>query len=158
MPKPGELFDALLPTEEELKEQKNNLFREILTSNLRLHSSRKKMIARKTLIDESEIILFEMGIQKSRKLKDKNLNERIEDDFPTVLVAVNNDRDHQTLAISRNKKAFASSNAVINILEQKLDLELRKKHLRLKINPILEENSIWVLFHEYENRITKITY
>ena len=113
------LFDKLFNNIEELKRQKNFYFSEVLNKSQSKHYHNRQMesLPYKGIYIKDDLIVFRLAAKKGRIIQDSNFTQKEVEDYPDVLIIINNDPTIQKIAISRNAQAFSNSEVVVHILE-----------------------------------------
>ncbi|MCH1930365.1 hypothetical protein L9G16_09245 [Shewanella sp. A25] len=151
-----DLYRKILSVDQ-LKEQKNILFNEVL-SNFPDLSSSGNILHQKVVLHEGDWFAFKLGVQRSIEREDENFNKERIGNWPHVTVIFNNAPDCQFIAISKNTKAFANSQIVTNILSNSLKEYLKKLQLTIHIKEIFDEMEFWDLVSEYRGKITSVRF
>lgn len=142
-------------TAKELISRKNKIFVDTLLSYEEFFSKKKIGLAFRIEAHTEDLIWMKFGIKKDVKLHDEKFQLKVEPDFPNVEIFINNNKDVQGIAISRNLKAFSNSFVVASILEENFEKMLADTRLAFYIQPLLEEKEFWkyVGSHKTESHI-----
>lgn len=145
-------FEQLTP--EELKEKKNDIFKEILRS---LPESKSNSNPLKIEDEDDTFFLFKIAQKKTTRIT-KNFQVKTIDDEPYVYVIINNDPAVQKIGISENIEAFSSPDVVKNIITKALRLDLKKNGLSIEIERLFSSVSFWSFVKKHQNTITYINF
>jgi len=151
-----DLFQKPLSVDE-LKKRKNEFLDSVLGEHLRfLH--RGFEIKHKVVLHEDGWFMFKIGAHKSIDRDTEDFRrERIES-WPNVTVILHNAPDTQILAISRNAKAFSSTQIVAKLFERSLGLALRSYGLTVQIHELFEKNNFWSVIKENLGRVVRVRF
>lgn len=144
---------------ESLKEQKNQFFADALTQlGARGLTHRQIEIIHRLDMQSGNWFVFHFAARKSlsRSRRDFNI-ERI-DDWPNVILIINNAPDVQGIAISRNPKAFSSSSVLAKALVTNLQDILLTYQLHIEIEALFETQAFWSLVEQHKGKITSLTF
>jgi hypothetical protein len=142
---------------EELKARKNEFFSDVLGDLPKLEH-RKIDIVQRLDMHEGDWFIFHIGAKKSLRRHKADFEAERLDDWPHVIVVVNNDPDLQLLAVSRNKKAFTSTAVVADMLCENLNRVLGQYCLHIEIEAMFEQKSFWSLVEQYRGEIRNVTF
>jgi hypothetical protein len=142
---------------ESLKQKKNVFFSEILVGLQRLRH-RNIEIAHRLDMHQGDWFVFHIGARKSLERSRKDFKKERLEDWPHVVIIINNSPTVQAIAISRNQKAFTSTRVVAQMLVDNLQPHLRSYQLHLEIEPLFEAQTFWALVNEYQGRIVAVTF
>lgn len=140
-----------------LKERKNEFFAEIL-SNLPPLRHRNIQIIHRLDMHTGDWFVFHVAAKKTLERSRPDFRKERLEDWPHVIVIINNSRNTQAIAISRNVKAFSSSFAVASLLRANLQPALKTYQLHFDVEALFEKQTFWSLVREYQGRITSVTF
>ncbi len=152
-----ELFDHRLSSLESLKAHKNEIFEEALLSVQEFYFTRAEIIHR-ILYCRHHLIVLEIGVNRSISRQLKDFSEEILDNWPSILVVINNHPDSQLVAIELDRKVFYRTTTVANILENNLNEILRKKQLQVRFMPTFEKSQFWEIVSRYSDRVIQVEF
>ena len=138
---------------EDLKANKNLYFSQVLNGINSYYNKQSEALPYKSVHSEGDLIVFRLAAKKGRIIQDSNFTQKEVEDFPDVLVIINNNPQIQKIAISRNIQAFSNSNVVLHILESKYKDLLRAYNLQIYIKPIFKTYEFWQIANQYEGRV-----
>jgi hypothetical protein len=145
-------------TIEELKKNKNTYFAEALNGIKKLQRKDEDELSFKICNLGKDFFLIKLGPKKGVKVQDEDFIKQTVPNYPDVEIFINNSKDTQGIAISRNRQAFSNSFIVANLLEKNFGRILRDYDLAIYIHPILKKDEFWAIVKSYENRITQIRF
>ncbi|SFX74719.1 hypothetical protein SAMN04487930_10917 [Cytophaga hutchinsonii ATCC 33406] len=138
---------------DDLKANKNLYFSTVLKANNSYYNKQNETLPYKSIYSEDDLIVFRLAAKKGRIIQDSNFTQKQVEDYPDVLVIINNNPEIQKIAISRNIQAFSSSDVVLHILESKYRDLLRAYNLQIYIKPIFKTFEFWQIANQYEGRV-----
>lgn len=152
------LFDVKL-SPDELREQKNQLMEEVLSS-ITLWKSVKSYLdlASEVLYNNNNWYIFRLARKKDLKRSTRNFLEEEIDDWPQVIVLINNEPSTQAICVSVNKKAFTNTAQVIKIIEENIVDLLSERGLSIQINPTFYKNDFWKMIDESKGDIYSLKF
>lgn len=149
-----ELFNEEVLTYDELKEKKNDFFREVLNE---VASSKNNSHPLKLEHTESDYFLFKIA-QKKTTIITQNFENIAVDNEPFVYVIINNDSNVQKIAISENLDAFSKPTVTRNALKSLFNRHLQKYGLNIEIEQMYDSDNFWNIIDKYKNQITYINF
>ncbi len=152
-----EMFDERLSSLESLKAHKNEIFEETLLNVQEFNFARAEVIHR-ILYHEDHLIVLELGVNRSINRQLKDFSEETLDNWPSILVVINNRPDSQLVAIELDRKVFYRTTTVANILESNLNELLREKQLQVRFMPTFEKNQFWEIVSKYSERVVQVEF
>lgn len=99
-----------------------------------------------------------MATNKVISVDTENFETAEIDDWPQVVVLINNSEDKQVLAISKNRKAFWSSSVVLSIIRDSINPYLANFGLAMHVEAITERNQFWQIVEENRNKISNVKF
>lgn len=151
-----DLFHTL-QTADHIREQKNRYFDSVLVERLDFWH-RGLEITYKLEFHEDFWFIFKIGAHKSVDRDTKDFQrERIES-WPNITVIVHNDPDTQIIAISKNIKAFSSTNIVAKIFEHALTSVLRPYGLTIQVKEQFEKHNFWSVINSHIGKISRVRF
>ncbi len=151
-----DMYRSILSVEQ-LKEQKNILFYEVL-SNFPKLVSKGNILHQKVVLKDGDWFAFKLGVQRSIERENENFNKERIENWPHVTVILNNAPDCQFIAISKNLKAFSSSRIVANILSNSLKEYLKRLQLTMHVKELFDEKEFWDLVSKHRGKITSVKF
>jgi hypothetical protein len=152
-----DLYRKIL-TKDELIQKKNSLFHEVISNLPQLNTSANTILHQKVILDRSDWFVFKLGSQKSIEIENENFDKERINNWPHVTVIINNRPDFQLMAISKNRKAFSSTNVVANIIVESLRDHLANLQLTIHVKTIFEKKDFWHVVNSNQGRITSVKF
>ena len=144
---------------ESLKERKNELFAEALTQlETRGLEHRHIEIIHRLDMQSGNWFVFHFATRKSLSRSKRDFKVERIDDWPNVILIINNSSDVQKIAISRNPKAFSTSSVLAKALAVNLQDILSPYQLHMEIEALFETRAFWSLVEQHKGRITSLTF
>lgn len=137
---------------EELKDKKNELFKQILDH---LHEDKTDKNLFKLIDSSEDVYLFKVSNKKYSKVV-RNFEEEEIPNEPYVYVIIDNTPSIQKILISEDIDVFSSINVTKNIL-----LKIFRKHLNLhglniETKEVFDKKTFWTLIKKYQGKITYV--
>jgi len=143
---------------EDLIEKKNDLLASILKNeNIFLNHQQSKMLFRLEAI-ENNVFVFRLGIKRNLKRNTKEFKVEEVENYPNILMIINNDKTSQKIAIQSNYKAFNNTSIPSHILQRSLTNFLKAMNLSIYVEPIYKTSDFWQIVENYPNKIKVITF
>lgn len=150
------LFKDILSVSE-LKEKKNLFFNEVL-SNFPDLNYRNAALNRRIDLALDPWFVVELNTEKNIEKESKDFRKEQIDNWPSVIVIFNNKPDSQLIAISKNRKAFASGMVVAKLLCENIQRELNKYHLTMQVEALFEKKKFWTLIEGNEGKVVSVNF
>jgi predicted CopG family antitoxin len=142
---------------DKLKEAKNSIFSEIISRLIKINH-RTFDIIQKSIPLGGDWIAFKLGAKKIVEIGTTDLKKSTIDSWPHITIIINNNPDIQTIAISRNPKAFSSTGAVAKLLQRNLEHALKARQLTLHIKPIFDKQDFWSIINKHEHDVSSVKF
>lgn len=149
----------------EIVQKKNQLFFEMLNTNPEFKSNNQgkknkqvKELSTKFIKISEDITIFKIGTKKKIAINTKDLEKIEEEDWPSVLIKIDNKPDVQKIWVESNTKAFYSTDTVMSILSDTFNQYLEHKNLSVYIENIYEVSEFWDVIKKYKGEITRVTF
>lgn len=159
-----DLFDTTIKTVEDLKDRKNEIFANTLNSfddDIRKfvhHKRYEDEIIFRFLIKEEDFFVLQMGVNRDITIQTRDFETDTINNWPTVLIAVDNSPSAQKIAIQIDRRVFYRTSTVANILEYNLNRYLYQHQLQVRFNPIFSANDFWSIIEQYPQRVTQVEF
>jgi len=152
------LFDRPIPLDE-LIERKNEIFADALR-NLQDWQYHKGEIIYHFEGEDRDVFVLRMGVLRPVTLhtKEFEFDEREAEDWPKIVIVIDNDPDTQKAAIQLDWRVFQHTATVARILEDNLNRVLRKDQLSVFFEPMFERGDFWRTVQQYPSQITRATF
>lgn len=145
-------------TWEDIKKDKNRILETVLTNQDFHFNSKKSSIQSKLLFHKDDRFYYKVAVKRDRKITNIDFTEGVVEDYPNILIAINNAADVQKIAIQSYTNAFKTTDIVSRFLEQSIDKELNKSNLSMYVEPIIDEKEFWKMVQRYDKRITQLSF
>jgi Holliday junction resolvase len=141
---------------DELKEKKNDLFRDIILNSKSLQGRSSQL---PIALDYSDQDIFVLKLAVDRKtVLYKNFKPVDVENQPFIYVLINNDDQIQKILIEDNKAAFYNTSAAKNILEKAFSTQLAFFDLTIHIEPVVDEDTFWDFIKKHERSIERLDF
>lgn len=145
-------FDFAQPISlDELKARKNEFFIKALRSIQEFEYSRSELIHQFDAYNHTSIVKLAANRALNRETKEFEL-EAIEN-WPHLLIIINNDPNIQKIAIEHNFRVFQSTRTVSTILQDNINRHLASKNLHVFLEPLFEKNDFWQTIEKHQDDI-----
>ena len=143
---------------DDVRADKNNIFQNILANeNFRFHTPQSD-ITSKLLYTNGTLSYFKLGVKRSTKVFNKDFSENVIDNYPNIIVAINNDPAIQKIAIQDNIKAFADCKTVSHIIQKSVEPKVRQNNLSFFLEPLYDKQEFWNLVRKYPKQVKQVTF
>jgi hypothetical protein len=106
-------------TADEIRNNKNKILQDILTNiHFRFQSSQSETTS-KLLYSAGTMSYYKIGVRRKTKVFKKDFTEDTIENYPNIIVAINNDPNVQKVAIQVNQTAFQDSKIASHIVQKK---------------------------------------
>lgn len=151
------LFDNQTLTTAQLRQRKNEFFAKAVTEVDSFESPRAELVHRLELYSD-ELIVIRIAVNRRQRIETKDFETRQVDDWPSLLVVINNDPNIQLMAIEVESRGFRKTQTVAGILQSGFNASLQKYSLHMSIMPIFDKADFWEVVDEYRNQITQVKF
>jgi hypothetical protein len=143
---------------EQLRADKNNIFRDVITNqNFRFNSSSTN-IKSKLLYQKGDMYYFKISTRRKARIYKEDFTEDTIDNFPNIIVAVNNDPNVQKIAIQSSTNPFKDVETVRRFIVESLDAKMKTHSLSFYLEPIFDKQDFWHFVRKYPNQITQLNF
>lgn len=151
-------IDSDYSSASDIRAHKNEIFANVIGNERFRFAATKSEITSKHLFSHGDLHVFKMGVKRSIKISRKDFSEDDVENYPNILIAVNNDPKIQKIAIQKSQKAFRDTISVSHIIEQSLDNKLKRENLSFYIEPMFDKQEFWNLVKRHRGKITQLTF
>ena len=157
---PTELpFDEGMHSADDLIARKNQFFHDALTGeSIRFYGNKGKALIRKIKLDTQEDIIIKLGVKKLHARPTQELVKVSAEEFPFVVVYVDNRPERQYIFIQHDLEAFTDPNSVKNYLWKGLRTAMYQYKMFVSIQQVFDEREFWQTIKSYEGRIKQISF
>ena len=143
---------------EEIIQNKNMHFYESLLS-IELFINASKSYPWKEVFTKNDWLVFKLANIKRIVRENESFEIEQIDNFPSVNVILNNSKDIQVVAISRNSVGILNSGqSVVNIIESSVNCRLEKLGLICHFKPIIKKKEFWKIIRNNSNKIESVNF
>jgi len=152
----GALFGDI-QTVEDLILKKNDLLYETI-KNITQWKGKRSILKGQLIYDEDDFLLFRFAPRRTAKIENENFEEEQYEDWPSIIVAIWNDKEKQIIAIQDRKKAFSTTKSVLKTITNSLNIALLSMQLKILAEPIFHKEAFWKIIHQYNRQIKNIRF
>lgn len=145
-------FEPKISSREELIEKKNYFFEKSLLEVKEFDYSRTKLVHEKEDLGEGKFII-RIGAKKKIVRSTKSLTDEELENWPRILVLIDNSPNKQIIAIQEDRKAFADTITVSKIISSTINPKLHSFQLSLHVEKMFEKKIFWNIIEQYKNKI-----
>jgi hypothetical protein len=155
---PANLFEDNIVSIDDLIKKKNEIFENIIQSIIKNIKTKKNEVLIKSLNSDNHVYLIKLGVKKDIHRFNKDFKEENIENYPNILIYINNNPNVQEIVIQKNTSAFSSTYSVVNMLDDNINEKIKNFNLAVYINPIFEEKEFWDIVRHHEKSITQIQF
>jgi len=145
-------------TPEQVRAEKNKIFEKLITNeSFSFHSSNAN-INSKLLYQEGDMFYFKISARRIAHLYKEDFTEDTIDNFPNIIVAINNNPDVQKIAIQTSTSPFKDTETVRRFIMDSIDAKLKDHNLSIFIDPVFDKQDFWNFIRKYPKQITQLTF
>jgi hypothetical protein len=143
---------------EEIRADKNNIFQNlILNENFKIQSGQSDLTS-KLLYSKGSMSYFKLAVKRKAIVYKKDFSEDFIENYPNIIVAINNDPAIQKIAIQSNTKAFADCKTVCHILQKSIEPKVKQNNLSFFVEPLFDKKEFWNLISKYPKQVRQVTF
>ncbi len=143
---------------EQLRADKNNIFKDVITNqNFRFNSSSTN-IKSKLLYQKDDMYYFKISTRRKARIYKEDFTEDTIDNFPNIIVAINNNPDVQKIAIQTTTNPFKDAETVRRFIIESVDTKIKTHSLSFYLEPIFDKQDFWHFVRKYPNQITQLNF
>ena len=143
------------PTES--MERKNEIFDNILNDERVVITYRNSMFRRRTILSRDGLIVFKLANKRYIRIEEDFHSNTIEN-YPSILVIVDNRKDKQRILIEQKTGAFYDVEYVARILQNSLRQYLKRYQLSLAISREYISSEFWDVIKGFDKGVEKIRF
>lgn len=147
-------FQADVSNIKELKLRKNEFFAKAVLQTQKLIYNRADLI-HKIIFNDDDIIIFKIGVNRILSRNKPDFTEEEIDNWPNLLIVLNNKEHIQKAAIQFNRKAFSDTQTVSKLFEHSINNYLSKYYLKSHFNPMFTKQYFWDIVSKHPTGITQ---
>jgi hypothetical protein len=145
-------------TAEEVRADKNNIFHKIISADRFNFFSSKSEITSKLLYQKDTMYYFKIGVKRNARVYMKDFSEATIENYPNIIVAINNNPNVQKIAIQDNTIAFRDCKTVSHFIQDTIDVKLKSYNLSMMSEPLFDKKEFWNLVRKYPKQIRQLTF
>ena len=151
------IFNEYARDLDELIAKKNDIFYDEI---LKIEEWKYKntIIKARKEYDKNNFLLFKFAPKRNTKIEDENFKEADIDTWPSVLMAIWNDKDIQTIAVQNKKDAFAHTRTAVSVLVDNINSRLLEKNLKIHFEAIFKKDAFWSIVSKYDKKISNVRF
>lgn len=154
----SDAFQHQYHTPEEVKAAKNDIFKSIITENNFGFRSGNSDITSKLMFQEGDMFYFKVGVKRNTRRYKKDFTEEILDNYPNMIVAINNNPQVQKIAIQTNASAFQKTSIVANFIKATVQKFLKNYNITFAVEATFDSQQFWNIVREYPKQITQVVF
>lgn len=152
----GALFGEI-QTIEDLISKKNSLFYEQIKTITKWRGKRTT-IKGQSIYDKDNFLLFKFAPRRTTKIENEYFEEEQYENWPSIVVAIWNEKDKQLIAIQDRKQAFSNTSSVLKTIINSINIALVSKQLKVYAEPIFHKEAFWKIISDYSRQIKNIRF
>lgn len=145
-------------TPEQIRADKNNIFKELITKEKFSFHSSNSTINSKLLYQDGDMYYFKISAKRTAHIYKEDFTEDTIDNFPNIIVAINNHPDVQKIAIQTNITAFKETKIVKKFILESIDSKIKDYNLSFFLDPIYDKQDFWNFVKKYPKSIKQLTF
>lgn len=151
-----EFFPNIINTKEDLIKNKNKIFYNLVTK-LKDYTAKSELNI-DIKFDNNRFVILRMAAKRELKRNTKDFKLEKIDNWPFIIIIIDNDPMIQKIYIQSNKKAFKDYLTVKNILENTFNEKLQLSQLHISIESIYDEQQFWDLIKKYDTKLLQVRF
>jgi hypothetical protein len=152
------LFEDQFQTPEAVKANKNNIFSSIITQNSFGFQSSNSDITSKLVHTSGDLYYFKVGVKRNTKRYKKDFSEEVIENYPNIMVVINNHPQVQKIAIQTNTSAFDKSIIVARFIKSTVEQFLKDYNISFSVEPTFDKQQFWNIVRQYPKQIKQVTF
>ena len=145
-------------TPDQVRAEKNNIFKTLITNETFRFNSNNSNIKSKLLYQNGDMFYYKISAKRTAHLYKEDFTEDTIDNFPNIIVAINNHPDVQKIAIQTSTSPFKDTEMVRRFILESIDAKLKDHNLSIFIDPIFDKQDFWNFVRKYPKQITQLTF
>jgi len=152
----GEFFGSIHNIND-LLEQKNALFLEVLRDINQISEGKNTVIAKK-ISENRDFLLFQYAVNRSIVRETEKFTEEQLENWPSFLVGFWNDKDVQKIIVEERFDAFQHTETIISAIEKSFNEKLKKYQLRMHTEALFDIKDFWKIIEKNQGKINSIDF
>lgn len=145
-------------TPEQLRAEKNNIFKTLITNEKFKFNSSGSTIKSKLLYQKGDMYYFKISTKRTAHLYNEDFTEKKLDNYPNIIIAINNHPDVQKIAIQTSTTPFKDAETVRRFIVESVDSKIKNYNLSFSLEPTWDKQDFWRFVRKYPNQITQLTF
>jgi hypothetical protein len=154
----SDAFQHQYHTQAELKAAKNDIFKSIISENNFSFRSGNSDITSKLMHHNGDMYYFKVGVKRNTRRYKKDFTEEILDNYPNIIVAINNNPQVQKIAIQTNANAFQKTSIVANFIKSSVQKFLKNYNITFAVEATFDSQQFWNIIREYPKQVKQVTF
>lgn len=142
---------------EDIEKNKNRFVGAIL-ENFPTLVHRTYDIHQKNIFYENDVLCLKVAVQKTLERNNVNFRKEKIEDWPNITILINNKKDVQMIAISKNDKAFSGSKIVIKTIQSMINKRLKDYHLQMHTEAMFNKKDFWSIVTNHQTKLTSMKF
>lgn len=138
-------------------ENKNDLFGELLSDENLIISYRNSRFRRRVVFNQKAVVVFRLANKRYLRVEENFHSNKIEN-YPSILVIVDNREDKQRILIEQRIDAFYDAGYVAKILQNSFRNGLKKNRLSMTISKEYHPSEFWDIVSSSKKGIEMIRF
>ena len=105
-----------------------------------------------------EMYYFKVGVKRNTRRFKKDFTEEILDNYPNIIVAINNDPQVQKIAIQTNASAFQKTSIVANFIKSSVQKFLKNYNITFAVEATFDSQKFWSIIRDYPKQVKQVTF
>lgn len=143
---------------EQLRSEKNIIFKDIVTNDKFHFTSSNSAIKSKLLYQNGDMYYFKISAKRRGHIFKEDFTEDTFDNFPNIIVVINNNPTVQKIAIQTNTSVFKETKIVRNFILESIDAKIKNYNLSFYLDPIFDKHDFWNFVKKYPQQIKQVTF
>lgn len=139
----------------DLVARKNALMRDVLNA---VYPVEDPDLVQKVVLRDDSWFVLKLAPRRKAKLNKPDFRIENVEDWPHVVMFVNNDPDVQVIGVSRNQRAFSNPFSVVRGLEKLVSKHLLNRGLTIQFHSIYDQSEFWSLMASNRGKVEKVRF
>ncbi len=145
-------------TADDIRADKNNILQKLITDNTFKFYNSQSEIYSKLLHTNGTLSYFRIGVKRNTKVYKKDFSEDYIENYPNIIIAINNDPNVQKIAIQSNNQAFQDCSTASHIIQKSIDTKIKRSNLSFIVEPLFDKQEFWNLIKKYPKQVKQVTF
>lgn len=145
-------------TPEQLRADKNNIFKDIITNDKFNFRSKNTNLKSKLLYQKDDMFYFKISTKRTAHIYHEDFTDTKHDTYPNIIVAINNNPSVQKIAIQKTSSPFHDIETVRNIILESVDTKIKNYNLSFYVEPIFDKQNFWQFVRKHPQQIKSLSF